>query len=347
MHRIKPYIKMTISVGFVTVLAAIGLASHAPLTKSVNLKDTIDGSLQSAYEKQFQAKNPLQHIAINTFGAMKYALFGQASQGAIIGSDGWVFTAEELEVHPNFDANTEASVAEIARVSAVLSNLNINLLPVILPDKAEVYQEYLPVQKTSEIQQRREKFMSQLALEGITALDTSYALNKAKHRGDVFMQDDTHWSPFGSKTVAEKIAEVLNPLDLTKVNVSTKHAKTAVFDGDLLAFMPTGAMRPYLGPVQHHIDQYVTTVDAGGSLFGDLAVDVVLVGTSFSAKPEWHFEGFLKQALGADLLNFATEGQGPFAPMDAFLASEILKTNPPKVVIWEIPVRYISKEPSK
>jgi alginate O-acetyltransferase complex protein AlgJ len=71
---------------------------------------------------------------------------------------------------------------------------------------------------------------------------------------------------------------------------------------------------------------------------------VALVGTSFSAKSDWNFLGFLQNALAAEVLNFSAEGQGPFAPMQTFLASDTFKNTPPKLVIWEIPVRYTSMD---
>jgi alginate O-acetyltransferase complex protein AlgJ len=47
-------------------------------------------------------------------------------------------------------------------------------------------------------------------------------------------------------------------------------------------------------------------------------------------------------AVGADVVNFAEEGHGPFAPMADYLDSDLAKNTPPKVVIWEFPVRYLT-----
>ncbi|MEN0001344.1 MAG: alginate O-acetyltransferase, partial [Pseudomonadota bacterium] len=64
-------------------------------------------------------------------------------------------------------------------------------------------------------------------------------------------------------------------------------------------------------------------------------------GTSYSAVPAFHFEGFLKQALSADVVNAAAIGQGPFKPMEDFLVTLDALTTPPSQVIWEIPERYL------
>ena len=58
-----------------------------------------------------------------------------------------------------------------------------------------------------------------------------------------------------------------------------------------------------------------TDADAGGGLFGTQTIPVTLVGTSYSADERWNFTGALQTALGADVLNLATEGRGPLPPM--------------------------------
>ena len=45
-----------------------------------------------------------------------------------------------------------------------------------------------------------------------------------------------------------------------------------------------------VGPEQRAIERYETVVEPSGGLFGAATIDVALVGTSFSAKPDWHFE---------------------------------------------------------
>lgn len=46
------------------------------------------------------------------------------------------------------------------------------------------------------------------------------------------------------------------------------------------------------------------------------------------------FRGFTLDGLA--------QGQGPVKPMDTYLASDGFRDAPPKVVIWEIPLRYLT-----
>jgi alginate O-acetyltransferase complex protein AlgJ len=87
-----------------------------------------------------------------------------------------------------------------------------------------------------------------------------------------------------------------------------------------------------------------TTDDAAGGLdlFGDSGPPpLVLVGTSYSANPNWSFVEALKLSLSQDVINYAREGQGPVAPMKILL-QKMDRAAPPPVVIWEFPVRYLS-----
>lgn len=329
--------------GFVGALALVGALSHSGVGP-VPQVDVIKGEFQAAYEDSFKAANPLKDIAVGAFASIRYGLLNEASPGAIVGRDGWLFTAEELEVHDNFDANILKAAARIAEVRDELTTKGIRLIAAVVPDKADIYEDKLGMARPTQVRDRLAKFNGYLDLMGVDHINAADALRVAAAEGEAFMRDDTHWSPLGARAVADAIGRRLTGADIARVNVETTALSEASFDGDLLSFIPTGPFRGHVGPAQQTIRQFDTTVEAAGGLFGDAAVDVALIGTSYSAKSEWHFEGFLKQALGADVLNLSLEGQGPFAPMDAFLAGDVLKTTLPKLVIWEIPVRYISKD---
>ena len=332
-----------IAPGFVGALAVIGALSHGGTGPSPR-GDFISGEFQARYETRFIDANPLQSFAVGALASIRYAALSEAYDGAVVGDDGWLFTSEELEVHANFAANVEASARRIAEVRNELAARDIRLITVIIPDKADIYAEHLGFRRADVVRQRLTVFTDLLDRFGAERIDAAAHLRAAKAERAMFMRDDTHWSPFGAQIVAEVVGEKLADADLMRSDVAGNALGAVSFDGDLLSFVPTGPFRPVVGPEQRVIDRFETAVATESGLFGDAPVEVALVGTSFSARPEFHFEGCLKRALSADVLNFAVEGKGPFTPMDAFLASEEFELNPPKVVIWEIPVRYVSKE---
>ena len=77
------------------------------------------------------------------------------------------------------------------------------------------------------------------------------------------------------------------------------------------------------------------------ALFANTEVPVALIGTSYSANPNWNFVGALKQALRSDVINDSKDGHGPILPMLAYLKSDAFKNTPPQVLIWEFPERYL------
>ena len=334
----------TFSAGVMAGLLAIGIAGHQSAGTNVQWSGLLNGSTQALYETQFEANSAAQDLAVNAVGAVKYAIFGQASEGAIVGDDGWLFTSEELDVSPAFEENLAISAQRIADVAKVLERRGVALLPVIVPDKAEIYAAHLGVKRPDATVGRRQALVALLGEAGLDPLDAAMPLRAAMGAQPVFMKDDTHWSPAGSRAVAQAIGLRLQSAQIARTEVRTQETGHRAFDGDLLQYVPTGNLRAWVGPEQQYIRTFETQVQSTVGLFGDAPVDVALVGTSFSAKPDWHFEGFLKHALQADVVNFAEEGKGPFAPMEAFLASDFLTSTPPQVVIWEIPVRYVSKE---
>ncbi|HIB68275.1 MAG TPA: hypothetical protein EYO33_25070 [Phycisphaerales bacterium] len=90
------------------------------------------------------------------------------------------------------------------------------------------------------------------------------------------------------------------------------------------------------------------TVTVGGeqnedTLFGDAPMpEVVLLGTSNSSASSnvANFEGFLKEALSADVDNRAITGAGIDTSMIAYLNSERARTNPARLAVWEVPGYY-------
>jgi alginate O-acetyltransferase complex protein AlgJ len=346
MDRLNNKYQQVFCGAFLIGLTTLGLFSHESLKPQGNMS-ILKGSLQSTYEDVFSSSNPLRQTSIDIWGAFKYKVLGQASNGALVGKDDWLFTTEEMTGEADHIANLETSVQEIVKVHGTLLDRNITLIPVIIPDKARVYKENLKQYRSEDISNRYSVLFSKLRANKIATISALDPLQRDKSIADVFMRQDTHWSPFGSKSVAEHIAQFIAPGLLDKVQVKTDHIRSEPFDGDLLKYVPTGALRPYIGPSERTIERFETTLQNNASLFGDTAIDVVLVGTSFSAKSDWHFSGFLKQALSVDILNMSQEGKGPFVPMRDYLKSDTFENTPPKLIIWEIPERYTTQDLSK
>ncbi|MCY1242397.1 putative alginate O-acetylase AlgJ [compost metagenome] len=111
-------------------------------------------------------------------------------------------------------------------------------------------------------------------------------------------------------------------------------------------FLPLDPLFENLMPKQEQLQKRNTVAaedqPAGDdALFANTEVPVALIGTSYSANPNWNFVGALKQALNSDVVNYAEDGHGPILPMLSYLKSDAFKNSPPQVLIWEFPERYL------
>jgi len=293
------------------------------------------GTYQRGFEERFERSIPTHDGSVAAWAALRWALFSQPATGAVAGQGRWLFTEEEF-VEPG---ETRDLGNELNRVSTVLKQQGISLVPIIVPDKARMHVHRLPRGRSVGFEARYETALRSIEAAGLPVIDLRPALDFERS----YMRTDTHWSPEGARRVAVRIAARLGAADIPRVRVETVPTGAIPFDGDLRPFVATGMFRHRIGPADEVIDTFETTVAASGDLFGDAPLPVALVGTSYSAKREFHFEGFLKQALQADVLNASLVGQGPFAPMDTFLAELNALSTPPSLVLWEIPERFFNK----
>ena len=299
--------------------------------------DLFDGSYQRAIETRFKEALPFSTLAAQGWNALRIVVLNEASAGALIGTKGTLFTTEEFVMPQG------APVFKTALLEAK-DNLNargVQLVPVIVPDKARVLSDAHKFPRAREIETRYQRVLEIIEAAGLPVLlvaDDLHAFGAAS-----YYRTDTHWSPEGAQRVARLIADTVPSLVDPKGRFTTTQTGTSSLEGDLARFVETGPFRNLIGQRPELRAHYETRNDQPGlGLFGEAEITIHLVGTSFSAREDIHFDGFLKSTLGRDVLNLAEQGQGPFQPMAAYLESETLGTTPPEFVIWEIPERYIN-----
>ncbi|MDT4857107.1 putative alginate O-acetylase AlgJ [compost metagenome] len=219
----------------------------------------------------------------------------------------------------------------------------------IIPAKSRVYPEYLGQERPAVLHAGLYRdFLSRAWQSGMAAPELLETLEHAKDNGQVFLRTDTHWTPLGAEAVAQRLAATIRDgkgLDLPSQAFVTEAGKQKAHKGDLLSFLPLDPLFSNMLPEADQLEARQTRpADNGESadLFGDSQQpQIALVGTSYSANPQWNFAGALKQALSADLINYAKEGKGPLEPMLELLQDEGFKQKPAQLLIWEFPERYL------
>lgn len=303
------------------------------------------GEQAARYEAAFNESLPFRDAAIDTWGVLEYTLFHEGRPGVVVGREGWLFTHEEVTFYTDAGAETARKLAFIEDVRDALRARQIALIVALVPDKSRVYAEYLGRPLPSYTRNRYETFQQALTDAGILTPDLLSAFEGAQTARQLYLRTDTHWTPAGAELAAETLAGIVEREAVPGLFESRYQTETLgrePYRGDLLGFLPLGALQDRLGPAPDDLELRQTEAESsGGGLFGAQTIPVTLVGTSYSADERWNFSGALQEALGADVLNLATEGRGPLPPMRDYLDSPELRDTPPSLVVWEIPERYL------
>lgn len=348
-------------VGFVFTAVTIGEVA-VPVSKEQRI---IDGRWMTAFQREFEDLLPYTDTAVQVWSFLQYHLLREGADGVVIGTDGWLFTTEELTRSREDRSAADGAIAEIYRVAEVFGGQGAILVVALLPAKARIYHEKLPGYPFprpngytyDDLLEALDRLPSVIVPDLLAAMEKEL-LNESgdlKETDDteLFLRTDTHWTPRGARIVARTIAEAtqtaIQERGIQRQRFSTEIVGVQEYEGDLLRFLPFldtdaggGGSVPARALSTERITRFQTDpVGGGGGLFDDPVIPGTLVGTSYSAGDMWNFEGFLKESLSVDIVNVAEEGVGPFKPMQNYLESATITDYPPEIVIWEIPERYL------
>lgn len=311
-----------------------------------------NGSMTQGLEKQLEHHMPLRQDLITAANSARFVLLRGAGDQVRIGRDGWLFLTEELRHWSDASgAQTpehwfEQRMNLIAEVASRLERQDVRLLVALVPDKARVNQHRLDNGSyPSYNDQRYAAALEALARHRVETADLLVPLSKAAAHTEVYYRTDTHWNQAGARLAADTLAARIRAqnLELESVSFETKIVAPAQSrTGDLIRLM---GLEKAPQSVQPRPDleapaQTVQSQTAGASLFGDPQTSVVLAGTSYSLRGNFH--GYLQERLGARVLNTAKDGGGFLQALTAYLKDDAFRSSKPKLLVWEIPERLLS-----
>ncbi|MCL9653354.1 alginate O-acetyltransferase [Pseudomonas protegens] len=338
---------------FLVTLLALGLWSvRSFFGFSTNNDATVlNGRWAKAVETHYDDQFPIKRLGTNLWAALDFKLFNEGRPGVVLGRDQWLYSDEEFNPVVNEELNLQGNYALVEGVRQTLKEHGVKLVMAIIPAKARLYPEHLDEVRPARIHANLyQDFHARVAANKILAPDLLGPLQQAKQQGQqVFLRTDTHWTPAGAEVVARQLAQAIaakTPLSGQPQRFVTETQETVKHQGDLRRFLPLDPLFENLMPAEEPLQKRVTRASeeqpaADDALFADHEVPVTLVGTSYSANPNWNFVGALKQALHSDVLSYAEDGHGPILPMLSYLKSDDFKNHPPQVLIWEFPERYL------
>ncbi|MFA5938531.1 MAG: hypothetical protein WC809_04170 [Sinimarinibacterium sp.] len=309
------------------------------------------GEYTRSFEAHYEAAFPTRSFGINLWAAVQYLLFREGRPDVVVGSADWLYTAEEFRGWPGADASLATNLDLIAAVDRSLSRRGTTLIVALIPAKARLYPEFhRTIAAASLHRDLYTRARRGLLDRGVTTPDLFASLADCKAAVPVFLRTDTHWTPAGANCAAQEIAQTAQRLRRTTARPQTyfTHAgRSREHKGDLMRFLP---LDPHFSSLLPAADLF-ETADTAAAFEPDLLADsappeAVLIGTSYSADPLWNFGGALREHLQEDVLNLADVGHGPFAPMFAYLDTPT-GASAPRLLIWEIPERYLPMPPAE
>jgi len=302
----------------------------------------LKGTLTLSFDTAYKTAMPHRDASIGLIGAVRYVLAGEGRKGVLVGDRGWLFTAEEARPLPD---DLTVTFDQIADVRARLAEAGVTLVMLPVPAKVDVEAAQAGAPALSgAMAGLNAAFVAGLRQRLIPVVDTRAPLVSLATTGDAFFPTDTHWTPEGAGAVAASVAASGLVVTGTAAMVKAPRPPKNLI-GDLVSFVTSDRLAPVVGLPAETVIPYLaepTTAAVIGDIFAADAVGVVLVGTSYSANPDWSFAEALKLSLQADVLNAAAQGQGPVTPMLDYLASDAFRQTPPETVLWEFPLRYLT-----
>lgn len=340
--------------GFVFSVTGLRVAPsrlHDP--SSVDLPGLINGEWAASFDRRLEDGHPWRSGAVSAVSILRYLLFRDLPD-IVVGREGILFTEEEILASPADESTLHERTRMILEYADAITERGAIPVVLLLPSKARIYENALP--RRFREQARRDRYdrtLQALRGAGITTVDPREAL-RALPPGEGFFRRDSHWTPQGAGAVARTVAEALRSPDgsariaaILAGKPETKyHAEPGdpvEVPGDLMNFLPVGPLREALDmPVEHALRPRYNRETASPGLFGAIEIPILLVGTSYSADERWAFDLHLGSELSLDVLNLATVGEGPFAPMERLLENDQIHEYRAAVVVWEIPERYLT-----
>ncbi len=349
MTRSLRILYIAIFLGLLLVLGIWSLRSFANFSTAAETT-VLDGKWTKAAETHYDDEFPIKRLGTNLWAALDYKLFNEGRPGVVLGKDQWLYTDEEFDAVVNAEQNEADNLALIQGVRDTLEAKGSKLVLAIVPAKTRLYPEHIGDNKPASLHvDLYQQFHAEVAKAGIVAPDLLAPLQAAKQKGQVFLRTDTHWTPMGAEVAAQQLGLTIAekaPLEGEPAQFVTQAKDSTPYKGDLTNFLPLDPLFTNLLPKPDTLQQMSTDLvqsapTGDDALFADSEVPVGLVGTSYSANPNWNFVGALKQALRSDVVNYAEDGKGPILPMLKYLQTDAFKNSAPQVVIWEFPERYL------
>ncbi len=305
-----------------------------------------------AYEQRLEDASVVGKVVRAKFQSVQFRLFRDLGDQVVEGYDGWLF------YRPGIDALTQridlAAPDSVDAASAIigfrdqLRSRGIHLLVLPIPNKESIYPEQLSRRASRQsvaVVKSTEQLLDRLRSAEVELVDLFAAFGQAKQRSDetadLYLVQDTHWSPAGVEQTAQLVAErLLKNGWIQRGQVKYDRQPTTVRRvGDLLEMLQVPAIERAYGREAVECVKIVER-ESQQAYENDPRSQVLVLGDSFSriyqqdepGQAGWiaHLAARLQQPLAA----IVNDG-GAATLVRQQLARQPQLLEGKKVVIWE------------
>jgi len=327
--------------------ALISLGSLGVQETPLSLTDFRQGRITGTLSTQLDKNLPLRGELIAWANAGRYVLTRGAGDQVRLGRGEWLFSVEELRFYDNALVHQKDRLDIVAQTAKALKAQGVTLVIALVPDKARVYAQQLSGGRYPDWNAGRYQFaLNTLRSQGVEVVDLLPALSPDPAEPPLYYRTDTHWNQLGAHRAAAVVAREIQSIGVKLPPVSFVTNPSGPLlqkPGDLIRMMSLNDMPNWTRPrPDSEITELTKRTEPAqvAGLFDTVNVPVVLVGTSYSLRANFH--GYLQQALGTEVLNVARDGGGFIQSVKDYLANESFQTAKPQVVVWELPERMLS-----
>ena len=147
-----------------------------------------------------------------TLWAHVEALFGESAEdGVILGSDGWLYYADELADYTGTEPMTERQVFAAARNLALMreyaEGLGADFVFTIAPNKSSLYPEHMPAYPRSGERTDAERLAAELEAQDVNYVNLFELF--AAEDATLYFAHDSHWTSRGAALAADALNAAL------------------------------------------------------------------------------------------------------------------------------------------
>jgi alginate O-acetyltransferase complex protein AlgJ len=272
----------------------------------------------------------------------------------IRGTDGWLYFIEEWTSQPKRE---KESVESIIQIVNAFKTKNVPVIVSLTPAKSRIYPENLRPEdiQSRDIQYKYARTIFALKRADIPVVDLYPLFFKESHARQssnfpIYLRQDSHWSNTGGLLAGQKVGQFISEHyakeleNISEQNFELQPLPVTQKLGDLVKFLPGTEQQNFQPEECQSYELNLTGESAGDALLTESQPEIFVAGTSYSL-PGTGFEDGIKLSVSKDTTNYSLDGQGQWEPIRQFLKDAIEQKYQPKLVVWEIPERFLYYTP--